>query len=45
MPEDGDDFVGHFIDIPEINAEHVGEQLTDARLLRDNDGDIVAHGF
>src|SRR3954470_8859508 len=45
MLQDGDDFVGHFVDVPEVDLQGVGEDFGDAGLFGDDDGDVVGHGF
>jgi hypothetical protein len=45
MTQDGDDLVGHFVDIPEVDLEGVAEDLGDAALLGDENGYIMGEGF
>src|SRR4051812_9095707 len=43
--QDGDDLVGHLVDVPEVDLEGVVEDLADAGLFADDDGDVVTHGL
>jgi len=45
VAEDGEDFVGEVVGVPEVDLEDVAEDFADAGLFADDDGDIVGEGF
>ena len=45
MAEYGDDFVGHFIDVPEVNFQGIAKDFGDAGLFADDDGNMVIESF
>ena len=45
MAKDGDDLVGHFVHVPEVDLQDVPEHLGHTRLLRDDHGHVVGERF
>ena len=44
VAQNGDDLVGHLVDVPEVDLQRMGEDFGHARLLGDDDGHVARFG-
>ena len=41
VPKDRENLVGHLVDVPKVHLQHVGQDLRNAGLLGDQDGNFI----